>query len=148
MTSFAYVVTGSRDKSIRIWDAQGGQCVHILTGHDNWVRSIVFHPTGKFLLSASDDKTIKIWDLSTGRCTRTIEAHSHFITTMAWGRTTIAGPVANGADDGPVIAGENPRSVNVLATGSVDQVGQRRYLAYRAGRSSLLPSQTLKIWLP
>jgi WD40 repeat protein len=35
-------------------------------GHDNWIRALVFHPSGKYLLSASDDKTIKVWELNTG----------------------------------------------------------------------------------
>jgi hypothetical protein len=44
---------------------------------------------------------------------------------MAWGRTTIAGPQQNGAAEDGKSDGqpkENRRLVNVLATGSVDQV--------------------------
>ncbi|CAI2167204.1 18033_t:CDS:2 [Funneliformis geosporum] len=78
-----YIVTGSRDKTIKLWDSTG-QCVKTLVGHDNWVRGLVFHPTGKFLLSASDDKTVKIWDTKTGRCTKTLEAHAHFVTCIAF----------------------------------------------------------------
>lgn len=93
------------------------------TGHDNWIRALVFHPTGKFLLSASDDKTIRIWDLKTGRCTKTIEAHDHFVTCMAWGRSVSKGPpgISNGTN-GKSSEAEISRTVNVLATGSVDQV--------------------------
>jgi len=129
----AFIATGSRDKTIKIWDTQTGQCLKTLIGHDNWIRALAFHPTGKFLLSASDDKTVRIWDLATGRCTRTLEAHTHFVTCMSWGRTTVAGPVTNGAENGVVNGGPSapksePRLVNVLATGSVDQ--------------------SVKIWLP
>ncbi|CAG8440292.1 2076_t:CDS:10 [Acaulospora morrowiae] len=92
-----YLVTGSRDKTIKIWDSTG-QCVKTLVSHDNWVRGLVFHPSGKYLFSASDDKTMKIWDVKTGRCTKTLEAHSHFVTCIAF----------------------NPTSP-VVATGSVDQ---------------------------
>ncbi|CAG8462012.1 13455_t:CDS:2 [Ambispora leptoticha] len=93
-----YVVTGSRDKTIKLWDPTG-QCIKTLVGHDNWVRGLVFHPTGKYLLSASDDKTIKIWDIKTGRCTKTLsDAHSHFVTCIAFNPVT-----------------------PVVATGSVDQ---------------------------
>jgi platelet-activating factor acetylhydrolase IB subunit alpha len=74
-----YIITGSRDKTIKLWDING-QLLHTFVGHDNWVRGLVVHPSGKYLLSASDDKSIKIWDLKTGRCMKTLDAHSHFVT--------------------------------------------------------------------
>ncbi|RUP47782.1 putative platelet-activating factor acetylhydrolase isoform 1B alpha subunit [Jimgerdemannia flammicorona] len=92
-----YIVTGSRDKTIKLWDISG-QLLHTMIGHDNWVRGLVFHPSGKFLLSASDDKTLKIWDLKTGRAMKTLEAHAHFVTCISY---CAASPV--------------------VATGSVDQ---------------------------
>ncbi|KAK1925406.1 WD40-repeat-containing domain protein [Papiliotrema laurentii] len=118
----AYVATGSRDKSIRIWETSSGQCLRTFSGHDNWIRALVFHPSGKYLLSASDDKTMRIWDLAQGRCVKTIDAHGHFVTCMAWGRALVGG---GGGADGK---STEPRRINVIATGSVDQ--------------------TVKIWTP
>ncbi|KAG8801925.1 protein with putative role during mitosis [Serendipita sp. 399] len=111
------VVTTSRDKTIMLWDAATGQHLKTFTGHDDWVRCVVFHPNGKHMISASDDKTLKIWELSSGRCTKTVDAHEHFVTCIAWGRATTKGPTVNGA---PEKAEE--RRINVLATGSVDQM--------------------------
>ncbi|KAF9364572.1 protein with putative role during mitosis [Mortierella sp. NVP85] len=91
-----YTATGSRDKTIKLWDS-AGQIIHTLIGHDNWVRGLVFHPSGKFLLSASDDKTIKIWDLKSGRCMKTMEAHQHFVTCIAFNTTSPV--VATGSVD-------------------------------------------------
>ena len=51
-------------------------------GHDNWVRGIVFHPSGKYALSASDDKTLRVWDLKNKRNCKTVEAHQHFVTSL------------------------------------------------------------------
>jgi platelet-activating factor acetylhydrolase IB subunit alpha len=53
-----------------------------LYGHDNWVRGIIFHPGGKYMLTASDDKTIRIWDIRNKRCLKTLAAHSHFCTSL------------------------------------------------------------------
>lgn len=97
-------------------------------GHDNWVRALVFHPTGKFLLSCSDDKTIRVWELASGRCIKTVEAHGHFVQSMAWGRATTGGTVPNGAGPSSDGKGEEEKRVNVVATGSVDQ--------------------TIKVWTP
>ncbi|KAJ3078743.1 protein with putative role during mitosis, partial [Quaeritorhiza haematococci] len=71
-----YVISGSRDKTIKIWDTTTSQCLHTLTGHDNWIRGLTLPRTGRFLISASDDKSLKVWELRTGRCVKTIsEAH-------------------------------------------------------------------------
>jgi platelet-activating factor acetylhydrolase IB subunit alpha len=124
----AYLASGSRDKTIKLWDAQSGQMLRNLAGHDNWIRALVFHPSGKYLLSAADDKTIRVWDLATGRCMKTIEAHSHFVQTLAWGRQPASGNKANGSNESDGKPGDPTKLVNVVASGSVDQ--------------------TIKIWLP
>ncbi|KAF0313584.1 Lissencephaly-1 [Amphibalanus amphitrite] len=77
-----FLASGSRDKTIKIWDVGTGQCLITLIGHDNWVRGLVFHPGGQYLLSASDDKTVRIWSIKNKRCHRTLEAHPHFCSSI------------------------------------------------------------------
>lgn len=59
-----------------------GMCLFTLVGHDNWVRGVVFHPGGKFIVSASDDKSLRVWDTRSKRCQKTLEAHQHFCTSL------------------------------------------------------------------
>ncbi|KAL2072168.1 hypothetical protein VTL71DRAFT_11511 [Oculimacula yallundae] len=80
-----FMATGSRDKTIKLWDARG-TCLKTLVGHDNWVNALLFHPGGKYLLSVSDDKTLRCWDLSQdGKCVKVLsDADEHFITCLRW----------------------------------------------------------------
>ena len=80
-----YVISASRDKTIKIWDVFGTSCIFTFTGHDNWVRAIVVHPNGKYLVSSSDDKSIRVWELKTGRCSKKIlDAHDKFVVSLAF----------------------------------------------------------------
>jgi platelet-activating factor acetylhydrolase IB subunit alpha len=75
------VVSGCRDKLIKLWNSKDGRCIFTFVGHDNWVTDLVFHPSGRFLLSSSDDKSMRIWDLNNGRIyAKLLSIHDHFVT--------------------------------------------------------------------
>ncbi|XP_071501930.1 lissencephaly-1 homolog [Diadema setosum] len=82
-----FLVSGSRDKTIKIWDVSAGGCIMTLTGHDNWVRGALFHPGGKYIISVADDKTLRVWDYKNKRCMKTLEAHQHFATSLDFHRS-------------------------------------------------------------
>ena len=56
-----WIVSASSDKSVRIWNAQNGQLLHVLKGHTDSIKSASFSPDGRWIVSASFDKTICIW---------------------------------------------------------------------------------------
>jgi platelet-activating factor acetylhydrolase IB subunit alpha len=129
-SSAEFVATGSRDKTIKLWDGRG-TLIKTLIGHDNWIRGLVFHPGGKYLLSASDDKTIRCWDLTQeGRCVKTVEdAHGHFVSCIRWAPDVVKDVPVNGDANGTATIngtskkGEPGGKLNircVIATGSVD----------------------------
>ncbi|KAG1673903.1 Lissencephaly-1 [Nymphon striatum] len=82
-----FLISGSRDKTLKIWDISVGVCLFTLIGHDNWVRGVKMHPGGKFIISASDDKTLRVWDIRNKRCQKTLEAHQHFCTSLDFHKT-------------------------------------------------------------
>jgi WD40 repeat protein len=77
------LVSGSADKTIKIWNLSTGQEIRTLAGHSNPVNSIVISPDGQTLVSGSADKTIKIWNLSTGQEIRTLTGHSNPVNSLA-----------------------------------------------------------------
>jgi len=82
-----FLASGSRDKSVKVWDVSTGLCLFSLQGHDNWVRGISWHPGGKYLLTASDDKSLRVWDIQHRRCHKRLDAHTHFATSLDFHRT-------------------------------------------------------------
>ena len=60
------VVSGSDDKTVRVWDAVTGEVISTLTGHSDRVWSVSFSPDGSRIVSGSWDKTVRVWDAVTG----------------------------------------------------------------------------------
>ncbi len=61
------IVSGSYDKTLRIWDAQTGAPIgEPLGGHEYSVRSVAYSPDGSRIVSGSEDNTLRIWDAQTG----------------------------------------------------------------------------------
>ena len=54
------IVTVSRDKTAKIWNAQTGKQVGETMKHDDTVNSAAFSPDGNYIVTASYDKTAKI----------------------------------------------------------------------------------------
>jgi WD40 repeat protein len=62
-----YVVSGSVDHTIRIWDAQSGNLVlGPLEMHTDIVKCVAFSPSGRRIASGFYDHTVWVWDAMTG----------------------------------------------------------------------------------
>ena len=61
------IVSGSDDRTIRVWDAETGEDVMgPLKGHSGSVTSVAFSPDGRRIVSGSDDTTIRVHDAMIG----------------------------------------------------------------------------------
>ncbi|BEI80246.1 hypothetical protein CcaverHIS002_0107750 [Cutaneotrichosporon cavernicola] len=72
-------VSGSYDKTVRVWDIVKGTCIHVLHGHEAKVYSIVYDKYRNRCASGSMDNTVKIWDLATGKCLHTLTGHTSLV---------------------------------------------------------------------
>src|SRR5262245_40193805 len=70
------LASGSRDKTIKLWDARTGKLERTLTEHTADVYSVVFSPKGDLLASGSGDRTVRLWDARSGKVLRTLEGHT------------------------------------------------------------------------
>lgn len=69
-------LTGSYDRTCRVWDVETGQEMLALDEHQNVVFSVAFNRSGDRILTGSFDKTAKIWDSFSGACLWTLWGHS------------------------------------------------------------------------
>ena len=73
------VVSGSNDKTVKIWDSESGSLIHTLAGHTGWVNSVAVIDNQR-VVSGSRDKTVKIWDSESGSLIHTLKGHTHEVT--------------------------------------------------------------------
>ena len=58
-----FVLSGSNDTTLRLWNCSTGECIWIFEGHRQAVTAVATTPDGRFVVSGSEDKTLKLWEL-------------------------------------------------------------------------------------
>ena len=91
-----HIVSGSRDNTVRVWDAQTGQSVmDPLKGHNNFVTSVAFSPDSRHIVSGSLDNTFRVRDAQTGQSViASLKGHDDRVTSVAFspdGRHIVSG---------------------------------------------------------
>lgn len=73
------LLSGSLDRTIRIWDLNTGACLRIIDGGEKF-SSLSFD--GKRIFSGTEDGLICIWDYYTGKCIKKWKAHALRVNTI------------------------------------------------------------------
>jgi WD40 repeat protein len=108
------IVSGSKDKTVRMWDGVTGQQLLCLQGHYGPVHSVAWSGDGLRICSGSMDQSVRIWDAVTGRqllCLR-LEGNNNCINSVAW--TSAGGRIVSGSADQTVRVWEEGTGTQLL----------------------------------
>jgi len=90
------ILTGSRDKTARLWDAATGKPIGPPIAHQGSVSAVAFSPDGKAVLTGSGDNTARLWDAATGKPIGPPLAHQDAVWAVAFspdGRSVLTGSI-------------------------------------------------------
>ena len=77
-----FLVSGSDNKTVNLWDIQTGGVIKTFYGHADWVYSVSISQNCTMIASGSTDKTIHLWDVQTGECCCVIDGHNKTVTSV------------------------------------------------------------------
>ncbi|KAG1793194.1 uncharacterized protein HD556DRAFT_525963 [Suillus plorans] len=76
------MVTGSDDKTLRIWDMKTGVVLKMMKGHRNWVSALVVSRDGQLIASGEEGGNVIVRHGETGESLAKIEVHSKCISSL------------------------------------------------------------------
>ncbi len=91
------LVSGSLDDTLRIWNWQTGELLHVLKGHARGVNDVAIDRRGQLLASCGDDATVKVWHLGDGTLRHTLKGHFKDVTAIALSGSNL---LASASEDG------------------------------------------------
>lgn len=77
------LVSGSEDKTVKVWDLATGKPTRTFSGHEQWVTAVAYHPRDQLVASGSGDKTLRISRVNRKTKARIIKEH-HGVRSVAF----------------------------------------------------------------
>jgi WD40 repeat protein len=78
------LISGSQDKTIKLWNLETSQEIKTLSGHSDHICSVAYSPNGQILASASKDKTVKLWSVASGEEISSVKCSDSVIYSIAF----------------------------------------------------------------
>ena len=86
--NFPVLITGSYDRTARVWNLETGVELHCLKGHTRAVRALQFDDVK--LITGSMDSTLKVWDWRRGTLIRTLNGHTNGVVCLNFDANVLA----------------------------------------------------------
>ena len=86
--AFPVLITGSYDRTVRVWNLETGVELHCLKGHTRAIRALQFDQVK--LITGSMDSTLKVWDWRRGKCIKTLNGHTDGVVCLNFDSNVLA----------------------------------------------------------
>lgn len=96
----SFIVSGSWDRTVRIWDVSTGRELRRFIGHTGLVNSVAWSPDARQVVSASRDGTIRVWDV--GATSVPVVPRGHRGNVLGVAFSSDGEQIATGSTDGTV----------------------------------------------
>ena len=166
-SSRGLVLTGSGDKTVKIWSLNDYSCLHTLEGHTNSVLKVLWmspsppsqstdssastqrlnkRPSFQ-IASAGGDGLVKIWDINTAECVCTLDNHTDRVWALALNPTD--NTLISGGADSVVTFWQDTTSTTAatIAASSTARIEQEQELQNHIHRGSYREAITLALQL-
>lgn len=77
------LISGSGDKTVKLWSLRTMACERTFEGHSNSVLKVAVLSEGRQVASAAGDGLIKVWDAQSGECSCTLDNHEDKVWSLA-----------------------------------------------------------------
>jgi WD40 repeat protein len=87
-------LSGSHDRTMRLWDVATGQEKRRFKELGDWVEAVAFSPDGRQALSGCEDRTVRLWEVDSGRKLKCFQGHKSGVRAVAFspdGRRALSG---------------------------------------------------------
>ena len=141
----AILATGSRDRTVKLWDVATRQNIATFEEHTAEVNSVVFSPVDATLLATgSRDRTVKLWDVATRQDIATLEGHTSGVNSVVF--SSDGSTLATGSRDRTVKLWDITTRVNFATLGHGDQVLSVAFSSDDTTLASGTEAGTVELW--
>jgi WD40 repeat protein len=79
-----FLISGSRDGTVRIWNVEQRQCMDTFSPHPELVTGLAISPDGRLLATGGSDHVIRLWEFPTRRLRTTFVGHRRVVWSLAF----------------------------------------------------------------
>ncbi|XP_062509455.1 WD repeat-containing protein 37-like isoform X2 [Corticium candelabrum] len=139
------LVSASWDHVAKLWDAERGECVCTLSGHDQELTNCSTHPMKKLIITSSRDTTFRLCDIRTPtvHAVNVFQGHSNVVTTAAF---TSKDNIVSASDDRTIKVWDLKNMRSALTTIRTHAACNRLAVSSKEILAAPLDNRDVRLW--